>query len=114
MTRVIAAVGAFVAAIVEWGCAASRPPSQQNTAPVCRCTPDRPCWPTQTEWQKLGASLHGKLEQPQSPLAPCRTDAAGNACAAAIRNSKNPFYLQDQPGATQSGGWLGAWNAASS
>ncbi len=42
-------------------------------------------------------SLHGKLEQPQL-----------------IRNSKNPFYLQDQPGGTQSTGWLGAWDAASS
>jgi FAD/FMN-containing dehydrogenase len=62
----------------------------------------------------LGAGLHGKLEQPQSPLAPCRSDAAGEACAAAIRDSKNPFYLEDQAGGTQSAGWLGAWNAASS
>ncbi len=35
-------------------------------------------------------------------------------CAAAMRNSKNPFYLQDHPGGTQSAGWLGAWNAAAS
>ena len=81
---------------------------------MCRCTPDNPCWPTQAEWQGLRARLHGKLEQPQSPLAPCRTDATGEDCAAAIKNSKNPFYLQDQPGGTQSGGWLGAWDAASS
>jgi FAD/FMN-containing dehydrogenase len=113
MTRVIAA-GGLILAILDGGCAASGLPAQQKAAAVCRCTPDKPCWPTQAEWQKLGASLHGRLEQPQSPLAPCRNDAAGDACAAAIKNSKNPFYLQDQPGGTQSGGWLGAWSAASS
>src|SRR5216684_1843155 len=64
---------------------------------MCRCTPDKPCWPAPAEWERLGASLHGKLEQPRPPLA-----------------SKNPFYLQDQPGGTQSTGWLGAWNTASS
>src|SRR5215813_1689261 len=113
MTRTIASAGVLVATFVGSGCAASRPPAQ-GEAPMCRCTPDNPCWPTQAEWQGLRARLHGKLEQPQSPLAPCRTDATGEDCAAAIKNSKNPFYLQDQPGGTQSGGWLGAWDAASS
>lgn len=106
LTRIIAA------AVVVAGCAAPRPVAQQEAAPACRCTPDKPCWPAQAEWQRLGASLHGKLEQPQSPLAACRIDAAGEACAAALKNSKNPFFLQDQAGGTQSAGWLGAWNAA--
>lgn len=81
---------------------------------MCRCSPDTPCWPSPADWQRFGASLHGKLEQPRSPLAPCRVDAAGEACAAALRDSRNPFYLQDQPGGTQSTGWLGAWTAAPS
>ena len=80
----------------------------------CRCTPGKPCWPAQSEWKRLGENLHGRLEQPQSPLAPCRADAAGPACAAAIKNAKNPFYLQDQAGGTESTGWLDAWNAAAS
>jgi FAD/FMN-containing dehydrogenase len=31
-----------------------------------------------------------------------------------MKSAKNPFYLQDQPGGTQSAGWLGAWTAAAS
>src|SRR5260370_36305469 len=42
------------------------------------------------------------------------SDAAGEACAAAIRNAKNPYYLQDQAGGTQSTGWRGTWTAAQS
>jgi len=114
MTRAIVAAGLFMAAFAGAGCAASRTAAPQEAAPMCRCTPDKACWPAQAEWQRLGASVHGKLEQPQSPLAPCRTDAAGEACVAALKNARNPFYLQDQPGGTQSAGWLGAWNAASS
>ncbi len=110
MTRAIPAAVAFLVA----GCTASRSTARPEAAALCRCTPDKPCWPTEADWQRFGANLHGRLEQPQSPLAPCRTDAAGEACATAIRNSKNPFYLQDQAGGTQSTGWLGAWNAASS
>ena len=103
----------FAAAIVA-GCAARQPAAQQEAAPACRCAPGQACWPAQAEWQRFGASLHGKLEQPQSPLAACRADAAGQACAEALKNSKNPFFLQDQPGGTESAGWLGAWNAATS
>ncbi len=110
MTRAIPAAVAFLVA----GCTASRSTARPEAAALCRCTPDKPCWPAQAAWQRVGANLHGKLEQPQSPLAPCRNDAAGEACAAAMRNSKNPFYLQDQAGGTQSTGWLGAWNAAPS
>src|SRR5713226_8952845 len=113
MSRTIAASGILVASLAA-GCAASRPAARPEAAAMCRCTPDKPCWPTEADWQRFGASLHGKLEQPQSPLARCREDAAGEACAAALRNSKNPFYLQDQAGGTQSTGWLGAWSAATS
>jgi hypothetical protein len=96
------------------GCTASRPAGRPEAAAMCRCTPDKPCWPAAADWQRFGAGLHGKLEQPHSPLEPCRSDVAGEACAAAIKNAKNPFYLQDQAGGTQSTGWLGAWTAATS
>jgi hypothetical protein len=96
------------------GCTASRPVARPEAAAMCRCTPDKPCWPAAADWQRFGAGLHGKLEQPHSPLEPCRSDVAGEACAAAIKNAKNPFYLQDQAGGTQSTGWLGAWTAATS
>jgi len=79
-----------------------------------RCRPTLPCWPTAADWQRLQSSLRGKLEEAQSPLRPCTVDATSAACATALRNLKNPFYLQDQPGGTQSAGWLGAWSPAQS
>src|SRR6185436_19014451 len=111
----------FIFVFLVSGCA-SRPPapatsgpgSTAEAAPACRCTPGKPCWPTAEEWRQFGARLHGKIEQPQSPFFPCKTDAAGEACAAAVRNAKNPFALQDQSGATQSRGWFGAWDSVPS
>ena len=113
INRIIVSRLLLLAALAN-GCAANRRAEKEEAAPICRCRPNQPCWPSQSEWQRLGASLRGKLIQPQSPLAPCRTDAASESCLAAISASKNPFYLQDQAGGTESAGWLGAWNAAPS
>src|SRR5258706_12141328 len=123
MTRGFRATVSIVVALLGVSCAAPRPPAPSaagatSTTPTaaarCRCGPSEPCWPSQADWRRFGAGLHGKLEVPESPFAPCRNDAAGEACAAAMRNAKNPYLLQDQSGVTQSAGWLGAWNAAPS
>jgi len=90
------------------GATASPPP------PASRCAPDQPCWPAPAEWQRLAARLTGRLERPRSPLAPCQRDASSAACADAMRVLANPYALQDDPGATQSAGWLGAWRSAPS
>jgi len=102
-----------IALVAAAGCgAAAHPPSE---APAeARCRPGQACWPTAGDWQRFGASLHGKLEAPQSPLEPCRLDVASAACAAAQRTAKNPYALQDQAGGTESTGWFGAWTAAQS
>jgi FAD/FMN-containing dehydrogenase len=47
-------------------------------------------------------------------MAPCRLDAASDGCKAALGNLTNPFYIEDQPGGSQSTGWLDAWSAAPS
>jgi FAD/FMN-containing dehydrogenase len=73
-----------------------------------------PCWPSAHDWQTLARRLTGKLSQPTSPLAPCRTDYDGSACQRARVALRNPLALQDDPGATQSLGWLDAWDSAPS
>src|SRR5205814_6390449 len=85
----------LVLAALGGGCRKSPIATPQDAAAACRCASGKPCWPEQEEWKRLGAVLHGKLEQPQAPPA-----------------SKNPFELQEHAGATQSAGWSGAWNAA--
>jgi len=73
-----------------------------------------PGGPTAADWQRLRSTLRGKLVDARSPLEPCKSDPAGAACAAVLRNLKNPYYLEDQPGGTESAGWLGAWSPAAS
>ncbi|MDY6995989.1 MAG: FAD-binding protein [Actinomycetota bacterium] len=63
----------------------------------------------QSRWAALRDKVGDRLITVESPLEPCRTDAAGTACSAALDNLKNPFWIEEQPGATQTNGWLDAW-----
>jgi FAD/FMN-containing dehydrogenase len=47
-------------------------------------------------------------------MEPCKTDPQSQACATALKNAQNPFFLEDHPEATQSTGWLKAWDSAES
>src|SRR5262249_9069920 len=87
-------------ALLTIGCAATKAaPATPAQAPgSCRCTPAPPCWPSAAAWQRFGAKLHGRLEQPRPP----------------DRSAKTPSALQDQSGGTQSTGWLDAWTATPS
>lgn len=107
--------GALLLTVLSYaGCASHERAPSHATATSGFCRPSEPCWPTPADWQQLNSRLGGKLQVPQSPVQPCRVDAAGDACAAAISELKNPFAIQDNPGGTQSLGWLDAWNAAQS
>ena len=79
-----------------------------------RCELGAACGPTDADWRALAAALTGKLVRPRAPLAPCADAADGDACAAALHATQNPWALEDDPGATQSTGWRGAWTAAPS
>jgi FAD/FMN-containing dehydrogenase len=63
-------------------------------------------------WQALRDQVGERLIQVQSPLAACKADGAGAACGAALQSLKNPFFNEDEPGATQTTGWLDAWAAS--
>lgn len=73
------------------------------------CNPTQDCWPKPEEWQAFGSKLSGKLEMPQSPLMPCRTDATSETCKQVLKDLTNPYFVSDHPAGTQSAGWLGAW-----
>ena len=50
----------------------------------------------------------------QSPLVACRETSAGDPCAEIWRNLRNPYYIGDEPGLTQTSGWVDAWISAPS
>ncbi len=79
-----------------------------------RVRPGDPAWPSEADWARLNQAVGSRLIKVQSPLAAC-SDAADNAaCRETLKNLRNPFYVGDQPGATQSSGWLDAWMSAPS
>ena len=74
-----------------------------------RPLPKQPGWPAPSDWDDLRKQLQGRLISVESPLKVCAGGPGSSACAAALERMKNPFYLEEQPGATQTTGWQDAW-----
>lgn len=68
-------------------------------------SPAMPGWPGPEEWGTLSRAVGGRLAPVVMP------DVADPAITKLM---ENPFYVSDQPGLTQSSGWLGAWRSAPS
>jgi FAD/FMN-containing dehydrogenase len=90
------------------------PASMAASGPVRRVRPSNPEWPVPATWDKLSKEVGGRLIKVQSPLAACRGGPDSAACQEIIKNLQNPFYIGDEPGATQSTGWADGWISAPS
>lgn len=82
---------ALLALAFPWGRAEAAEPLRRHVRP------SDPDWPSPAQWEALRSRVHGRLLQPVSP---------GDG-----PQSRNPFWLEEQPGATQSTGWVDAWEA---
>jgi len=78
-----------------------------------RVRPGDPDWPSAAEWERLNKAVGGRLSQVASPLEACR-EHSGALCDAALKNLQNPYFIQDQAGATQTIGWLDGWTSSQS
>jgi FAD/FMN-containing dehydrogenase len=85
-----------------------------ESSPVRRIRPPDPSWPTPASWEKLKQQVGGQLIPVSSPFAPCRDASGSAACVARVEEMKNPYFIGEQPGGTQTSGWLGAWTSAPS
>ncbi len=74
-----------------------------------RVRPGDPAWPSEESWDQLGREVGGRLIKVRSPLAACVGASSDAACAQVFKELKNPYYLGDEVGLTQSLGWVGAW-----
>ena len=72
----------------------------------------KPVWPPPEVWDTLKAEVGGRLIMVESPLQACKDNLSGPYCATALENLQNPFFNEDEPGATQTTGWMDAWTAA--
>jgi len=73
-----------------------------------RRRPSDAAWPSEAAWKRLGDAVGGNLIPVDFPLL-IETDQAGAAATRLLKDLKNPYYIGDQPGLTQTLGWLDAW-----
>ncbi len=66
-------------------------------------------WPSPAAWKRLNAEVEGNLIPVNFPIDACVKDTASAACQNLIDNIHNPYYIGDQPGLTQTLGWVDAW-----
>jgi len=62
-------------------------------------------------WERLNREVGGRLIKVQSPLNVCRDAPDGVSCGDLFRELKNPYYIGDQVGLTQTAGWVDAWTS---
>ena len=70
-----------------------------------------PAWPSEASWDQLDRDVGGRLVKVRSPLADCVGGTPDAACEQIFKELKNPYYLGDEVGLTQSLGWIGAWTS---
>src|SRR3984893_5307141 len=92
----------------------ARPAWAAGDGPVRRARPSDPSWPGAARWDELNRAVGGNLIRLQSPLAGCAVAADSALCQDVLENLKNPYYIGDQPGLTQTSGWVDAWISAPS
>jgi FAD/FMN-containing dehydrogenase len=86
--------------------------SMASAAPFqARVRPGDPSWPADGSWGQLGREVEGRLIKVRSPLAACVGAVPDADCAEVFKELKNPYYLGDEAGLTQSLGWIGAWTS---
>jgi hypothetical protein len=70
---------------------------------------DDAAWPSEEAWNKLGRAVEGRLIKVKSPLSACRESPDSPACDEVFKALRNPYYIGDHVGLTQTSGWVGAW-----
>ena len=70
-----------------------------------RVRPGEPGWPSDEEWSALNRATNGRLSRVSLP----KLDGPD-----AKTLLSNPFFIGDEPGLTQSSGWLDAWRSSPS
>jgi hypothetical protein len=90
---------------------AGQPAAVEATGSIARVRPDDPNWPSEEAWAELGRRLDGQLIKVVSPLSACMGASPLEACAYLAGEIKNPYYLGDEVGLTQTLGWVGAWTS---
>jgi FAD/FMN-containing dehydrogenase len=89
--------------------ASGRTTAADTGGPWRRVRPGDPGWPSAAQWDELRRATGGRLIAVRSPLVDCRDAPDGPACREVFKELKNPYYIGDEVGLTQTTGWIDAW-----
>jgi FAD/FMN-containing dehydrogenase len=66
-------------------------------------------WPSQAAWRRLNDEVGGNLFPVPFPLNVLKAAPEGPTAGRLMKELRNPYWLADQPGLTQTLGWVDAW-----
>ena len=85
------------------------PPCLFASKPLRRRRPSDAEWPSKVAWKRLNDEVDGNLIPVEFPIDACIKDADGTECKNLIADIKNPYFVGEHPGLTQTLGWVDAW-----
>ncbi|MGB6449906.1 MAG: FAD-binding oxidoreductase [Steroidobacteraceae bacterium] len=74
-----------------------------------RVRPTDSAWPGRASWQKLNAAVGGNLLSVPFPLNVLKTAPDSAAAGRFLKEIRNPYWIADEPGLTETLGWVDAW-----
>ena len=80
-------------------------------ATFSRRRPSDAGWPSKAAWQRLNDAVGGNLIPIGDPLAVLKTDPTAAAAKRLMQDLENPYFIGDEPGLTQTLGWVDAWTS---
>ena len=75
-----------------------------------RCRPTDAAWPSQSAWKRLNETVGGNLIPVDFPISILQKNPDSDAAKQLWKNLKNPYFIGDTPGLTETLGWVDAWN----
>jgi FAD/FMN-containing dehydrogenase len=67
-------------------------------------------WPSKADWKRLNDAVGGNLIRVDFPLSVLSDAPSSEAAQRLSKDITNPFFVRDQPGLTQTLGWVDAWS----
>jgi FAD/FMN-containing dehydrogenase len=110
--RLLRAIPALASALGAWAVPRRASAAGTPALPRSRVRPGDAGWPSPAAWDRLRQEVGEAFVEVRSPLAACVSGASRQAgCDDLFKALKNPYYLGDEPGLTQTLGWVDAWTS---
>ncbi len=76
---------------------------------IRRVRPSDAAWPSQAAWRRLNEEVGGNLFPVHFPLDVLKAAPESPAAGLLMKELRNPYWIADEPGLTQTLGWVDAW-----